>query len=178
MNLPIHLDRDRTMLFLIATALVLALALPAAAGTSGEPAGTSEGAGGDLIVGAVALSRSGSIGEPTAQSDCTAQCQDGSTVTCSGSTCSAVDYSCTAEERGYCEGSASGTKYCPELDLDDCPVTCSIDNTCPDGTYLECEGHTGPFACQGGGDSCYVMCDGADGTYLWCPGHFGERYCG
>jgi hypothetical protein len=110
---------------------------------------------------------SGSIDGPSAQADCTAQCQDGSTVTCSGSSCSADDYDCDTGERGQCTGS-SGTRYCP---VPDCS-TCSVSITCPDGTWLSCSSNEND--CEGFQGLCYVRCDG---IYQFCPGHFGEVFC-
>lgn len=44
---------------------------------------------------------------------CTADCWDGSWVTCSGSQCSAIDSNCPSQ-RGFCWSDAEGTKRCPE----------------------------------------------------------------
>lgn len=87
---------------------------------------------------------------PSAQSLCIAECQDGSTVTCSGSSCNATDASCPTE-RGSCWGSDTGTKYCP-------PCTCSATALCPDGSTV---------SCTGTGDSCF----GIKGCYVSCNDH-------
>jgi hypothetical protein len=142
---------DRATMFVAVTLLLLVFTVPAAAKKD-----------------------SGSIDGPSAQADCTAQCQDGSTVTCSGGSCTADDYDCEDNEQGQCTGS-SGTKYCPALDIDQCPVTCTASRSCPDGTYIQCFGHFGSDACEGGYPLCYVRCDG--GLYQFCPGHFGAVFC-
>lgn len=80
--------------------------------------------------------RGGSIGQPGALSTCTAQCGDGSTVTCSGETCSAHDTNCDIGEDGYCEGTESGRKDCPP---DSCPEQCFT--RCWDGSVVSCEGY-------------------------------------
>lgn len=180
-----QLNVNRSVLFLTAAVMLLAVASAVAAEAPADRscgprvAFLATGGSEDPTSGAVTMARSGSIDGPSAQSDCTAQCQDGTTVTCSGSSCSAVDYSCMGNERGQCTGS-SGTEYCPALDIDQCPVTCTASKTCPDGTYLYCEGHFGTSACEGGADFCYVMCDGGTEylNYQWCPGYFNVKYCG
>lgn len=92
----------------------------------------------------------GSIDGPSAQSVCIAECQDGSTVTCTGSSCNATDASCPAE-RGSCWGSDTGTRYCPVC-------TCSATALCPDGSTV---------SCTGTGDSCF----GIKGCYVSCNDH-------
>jgi len=44
---------------------------------------------------------------------CVAHCWDGSTVTCTGTSCNATDSSCTAVQ-GNCWSNVEGTKYCPQ----------------------------------------------------------------
>lgn len=95
------------------------------------------------------------IGGPGAQSTCIADCQDGSTVTCTGSSCTATDASCPSE-RGSCWGTDTGTRYCPVC-------TCSATATCA---------HASPVSCTGTGDSCFAI-DGCyascNGNLTWCP---------
>ena len=50
---------------------------------------------------------------------CTATCWDGSSRTCTGSSCSAVDSSCPSQQ-GYCWSNAEGYKYCPACPIEDC----------------------------------------------------------
>jgi hypothetical protein len=105
----------------------------------------------------VAADRGGEIGGPGAQSTCIAECQDGSTVTCTGSSCNATDASCPGE-RGSCWGSDTGTRYCPVC-------TCSATVSCPGG---------GNVSCNGTGDTCFgitgcwVSCND---NLTWCNPH-------
>ena len=96
----------------------------------------------------------GEIGNPGEQSVCSAYCWDGSTASCYGTSCSAVDSSCPSQ-RGYCTGSSSGTRYCPA-----CP--CSATASCPGGGSVSCTGTSGCFAIN----NCYASCNG---TLHWCP---------
>lgn len=50
---------------------------------------------------------------------CTATCHDGSSRTCSGTSCSAVDSACP-NQQGYCWSNAEGYKYCPTCPVEDC----------------------------------------------------------
>jgi len=69
---------------------------------------------------------------------CTATCQNGSTVTCTGTSCSAVDANCPTE-RGYCTGTASGTKLCHKCCANTTPCSiyegrsCSSNQPCMEG---------------------------------------------
>lgn len=52
---------------------------------------------------------------------CTADCEDGSTVACSGSSCSAQDQNCANNQQGFCTGDSgqkSCTPACPDCDRD------------------------------------------------------------
>lgn len=101
----------------------------------------------------------GNIGDPSAQGFCVADCWDGTSRDCSGSTCNAVDSSCSTGQSGYCYGSDTGYKYCPT-----CPSsTCSAQATCSDGSTVFCKGTTGDCF---GVNNCYAYCDG---LYDWCP---------
>jgi hypothetical protein len=88
----------------------------------------------------------------------TAQCWDGSTVTCTGTSSSGVDSDCWTGQQGFCWGSSTGTRYCPA-----CPSSCSAFANCPNGNYVFCEGSTSCFAMDG----CWVECDG---WWTACPG--------
>lgn len=55
---------------------------------------------------------------------CTADCENGTTVTCSGSPCSAQDQNCSQNEQGFCT-SDTGQKFCEPL----CP-DCDFDFVC------------------------------------------------
>jgi hypothetical protein len=65
-----------------------------------------------------------------AYANCYAFCWDGSMVSCSGPSCSAVDSSCPAQE-GYCWSSSTGYSYCPALDCGSpyC-TTCGTNSWC------------------------------------------------
>jgi hypothetical protein len=101
-------------------------------------------------------------GLPT-KSTSIAHCNDGSTVTCTGTTTTAVDANCAAGQRGYCTGS-SGTIYCPA-----CPTGggCTATATCSNGSTVSCTsapGYTGCFGLK----NCYADCGGA---LVWCSPH-------
>jgi len=93
----------------------------------------------------------GSVPEPVGvavTSSCTAHCWDGSTVTCSGTTCSAQDSNCVGGGQGQCTGTSSGTILCPS-----CP-TCTT--TCQSGGSVSCRyGSTCTTR-----KNCWAMCDG------------------
>ncbi len=97
----------------------------------------------------------GDIGDPSAQGTCIANCWDGTTRTCGGTTCNVVDSSCSTGQRGYCWGSDTGYNYCP-------PCSCYATASCGTGYSLFCSGTSECF----GIDNCYVYCDG---NYYWCP---------
>jgi len=134
----------------IAILLLLGLATVAVAaepGTSGcqKVPGTTAAQSGFLY-----LAARGGIEGPSSQSLCAAQCQDGSYVTCYGTSCSAVDASCPSQ-RGYCTGTTTGTLYCPIC-------TCSATASCPDGSTV---------SCTGTGNNCFAI----NGCYASCNGH-------
>ena len=92
-----------------------------------------------------------------------ANCWDGSTVTCTGTSSSAVNSNCAAGQRGSCTGTTSGTIYCPV-----CPTGtgCTATAQCANGSSVSC---TGPapgdcFALR----NCYADCGG---PLVWCPNH-------
>jgi len=104
----------------------------------------------------------GSIEDPSQQSSCTANCWDGSTVACSGTSCSAHDSNCSSNFRGYCTGSTTGTRYCPVCPPT-CSAPCSATTICANGVKLRCDGCSGDcFSFY----QCYVYCDG---SYTFCP---------
>lgn len=86
--------------------------------------------------------------------DCTARCQDGSTLTCTGSSCSAVDASCPSES-GYCWGSTTGTRACPAC-TGGC--ICQQGAQCLDDTDCDCNQGLGFCAKEPGGISGTCSC--------------------
>ena len=98
-------------------------------------------------------------GLPT-KSTSTANCWDGSTVTCTGTSSSAVNSNCSAGQRGSCTGTDTGTINCPA-----CPG-CSATAQCSSGSVscTSAPGYTGCFAVR----NCYADCGGA---LVWCPSH-------
>ena len=151
---------------------VASLALPGfaqAADTAPEPepattpqacAPSAAGQLGDALL-PVDQGRNGDpIGGVEEQATCTADCADGSSVTCWGTSCSAYDSNCNTSFRGYCTGTSSGTKYCPSNECQG--PSC--------GAYASCPG-TGPVSCSGTSschelDGCWVICDG---NQTYCP---------
>jgi hypothetical protein len=100
--------------------------------------------------------------EPTGigqASVCIAHCWNGSTQTCTGTSCFAVDSSCPGE-RGYCWSNTEGTKYCPECQsCQGCTASCANAG----GGTVSCTSCTGDYFCV---NNCYAYCDG---VYHWCP---------
>lgn len=95
-----------------------------------------------------------------AQSDCTADCWDGSSVTCDqGTSCSATDSACMAE-RGHCWDNFNGYQYCPEC-VESCP-----EPTCDQLHGQSCKTGT---TCYGWPPSCLTYsCNCWNGTLI-CP---------
>ena len=88
---------------------------------------------------------------PRTASDCTAHCWDGTTRTCSGSSCGANDSSCPSQ-RGNCWSDVEGYKYCPA-----CSSSCSAWTSCSSGSPVFCQGTSGDcFSVY----HCYAYCDG------------------
>lgn len=135
-------------LLILGMATVAVAAAPGATGCQKVP-GTPVVQNGFLF-----LAAGGGIEPPSTQSVCNALCQDGSYVSCYGTSCTAVDASCPSQ-RGYCTGTSTGTRYCPVC-------TCSATASCPDGSTVSCTG-TGStcFAING----CYASCNG---VLHWC----------
>lgn len=108
-----------------------------------------------------------SIDGPGAQATCIAECCDGSTQTCTGSSCFAVDADCDSGERGYCYGTATGTKYCPDCSA---PV-CEPDPPCAEEPHCEslngspCSTFMEERSCSFSDGSCGgCFCDGSNWT--------------
>lgn len=99
----------------------------------------------------------GTIPGPGEQGTCTANCWDGSHVTCYGTSCSEVDSNCSSGQRGYCYGTSTGYLYCPPCQ------GCTATAICNTGS-VSCSGSPGCYAIN----KCYAYCDG---VYHWCPGH-------
>jgi hypothetical protein len=99
-------------------------------------------------------------GLPT-KSTSTANCWDGSTVTCTGTSSSAVNSNCSGGQRGYCTGTDTGTINCPA-----CPG-CSATAVCSNGSTVSCTSAPGYSGCFGL-RNCYADCGGA---LVWCPNH-------
>jgi hypothetical protein len=146
---------------LIGGMLLLTLfAMPALA----EPAGPAP----DVLTaifspdGACALPAASKPGGPPGvgiSSVCTAHCQDGSTRTCTGTSCSAVDWSCPSQS-GYCWSNSEGYKYCP---APSCPQGCTASCANAGGGTVSCTSYTGDYFCVA---NCYAYCDG---NYYFCP---------
>ncbi len=100
----------------------------------------------------------GDVGNPGALGTCVADCWDGSHVTCTGSSCSEVDSSCGAGQRGYCYGTDTGYRYCPVCQ----GGSCHAETTCSGGGSVSCDGGPGCFSVY----HCYAYCDD---QYHLCP---------
>jgi len=145
------------------SALLLALAAPAAAAPAGQqncgPSLAFLGAESPqaLLFGAAPMAKKGdSIPDPGAQSPCSALCGDGSYVTCWGSYCYAYDHNCP--EEGHCYGSSTGTLYCPST----CPSACQDSTYCDvkDGTACSGTPHTSDCTFRSGGCGSCICSDG------------------
>lgn len=141
-------------LFVLAVAPVGAAPAAIADAPTCSPVSTTAPASPDGLL-QPAIATSDGIG---AASDCTADCWDGSSVTCGGSTCSAQDSNCSVGVQGYCED-GSGTTFCPACQ-------CYASTLCPGGgpaNAIDCSGET--YCNEASG--CWVHCDGVT---TWCPG--------
>jgi hypothetical protein len=96
---------------------------------------------------------------PRTESVCTAHCWNGGTVTCTGTSCSAVDSACPGQ-RGSCWSNAEGTKYCPQCQQ---PQGCTASCANAGGGSVSCTSSTGDYFCV---NNCYAYCDG---FYYMCP---------
>lgn len=93
------------------------------------------------------------------KSSCVANCWDGSTVPCSGNTCTATNSSCPGTT-GSC--TADGvTSFCPA-----CPTTtCTVTATCSPSGSVSCTSNNNDCFKV---NKCYAECDG---ILHWCPSH-------
>lgn len=83
---------------------------------------------------------------------CTAECEDGTTVTCSGSSCSAQDQDCSQDQPGYCI-SDTEEKFCAACPSE--PVLCKSEgNKCVDNDDCPPCSNGDPCACLGGTCAC------------------------
>jgi len=96
-----------------------------------------------------------------AQSTCIAYCWDGTTRTCTGSSCSAYDSACP-EEQGRCFGSGTPLTY------KKCP-SCPEQGSCPSPSCLELDGQpcTKPVTCYAEPDCLSEIC-GCYGNMFAC----------
>ena len=92
-------------------------------------------------------------------STCIADCWDGSTVTCAGPSCQAVDSACSSGQRGYCSSTEGGYVYCPAC------ISCSP--SCDDVDGQVCKPHNG---------TCRMLIGGTCHSYT-CPCNNGYRIC-
>jgi hypothetical protein len=68
-------------------------------------------------------------------STCTAQCWDGTTRSCSGTSCTATDSACRAWQQGSCWSNAEGTKKCELCPCNRSPHCADLEGTsCGSGT--------------------------------------------
>lgn len=140
--------------------IVVAAAMAAPAVAAEAPfCGQRASAGGPDLAGAPPPFFTGGLRDPSPAGDCSADCWDGSTVSCSGTSCSAHDSACPGV-RGECWGSSTGTRYCPVCPNSQC------------NAYAVCSG-SGPVTCTGSSpqscqelDYCWVICDW---NYTFCP---------
>ena len=140
------------------------IALPALAAQPTAPQAVTADAPIAAAQSAGACQASAPLGSfPVAElSICIADCSDGSTVTCSGSSCSAVDAACPYGEQGHCWSNTEGTKYCPACPPLPCSPLCSDvegsfcvkdwTTTCYDPALgcrrpLTCACHNGAYIC-------------------------------
>ncbi len=95
----------------------------------------------------------------TPKADCVAHCWNGSTVSCSGASCSAVDSNCSSGQQGSCTADGVTTSCTP------CPASCTVTATCsPSGSVTCTSTNNDCFKVN----KCYVECDG---VFHWCPTH-------
>lgn len=103
-----------------------------------------------VVFGAVAMAKGdGSIDGPGALSDCTADCKNGTSVNCTGSSCSAYDRDCSSGEQGHCTGSDSGIKYCSQA----CQI-CQDPTLCSEKQGSPCSGQNSGSDCTSSVGSC------------------------
>lgn len=121
--------------YLGALILLLVLAAPAAAEKPdhrawGPALAVLNGAGVEVVLFGSTPAKGASIEGPSAQGSCTATCCNGTSfLTCTGSYCEAQDADCSVGIRGYCSGTDTGTKYCPDCSWQMC-TDCSEEPAC------------------------------------------------
>ena len=159
---------SRPIQLLGVAALLLALAAPAAADSPtervwGPTLAVLDGAGAEAVLLGSAPAEGVSADGPSALGTVEADCCDGSTKTCEGSSGHFVDADCENGERGYCYTAEEGTKYCPDCSSPSCTENCSSDPYCQSKHGTSCSGFN--FStCQiwgSGGDCGNCTCDGS-----------------
>jgi hypothetical protein len=93
---------------------------------------------------------------------CTASisCGNGTSVSCTGSSsCQASDRNCASGGWRGSVNCGAGPIYCPP-----CPVVCSLNISCTDGSRIGC---SGTYECNHPVNACFVQCDLND---VLCPG--------
>jgi hypothetical protein len=117
------------------------------------------GCGGTVIPAATPSINEGSV---QAQAWCSAKCSGGTSISCSGSTCQAVDY-----QYVICDGVRTN---CPSP-----PPNCSATFYCESGPTLSCSG----TQCRQLGPLDSKVCGGVecDGVAQYCPPLPGELEC-
>jgi hypothetical protein len=149
----------KAQLILGGVMVLMLSALPALAAPAGEapdPLAAIFAASPDGACALPMASKPGLPGGVGEASTCTAHCQDGSTRTCTGTSCTAVDWSCPLS--GYCWSNSEGYKYCPAAS---CP--CYASTTCSNGSHVSCQGTNNDCYSV---NHCYAYCDG---VYHLCP---------
>jgi len=125
--------------FLVLTTVVLACTLCAGELQSTEPTGEQEPLTSETAPFCLSLSPESVAPAPEiAAASCTVSvdCDDGTTIQCSGASCQGKDRNCSNGERGFvdCDGN---TQYCPVCD---------------------CHNHCEPCASYGQTDDCGLVC--------------------
>lgn len=152
--------------FLTIAALLWVLAAPAAAVEVpadqdwGPTLAVLNGAGVEAVLFNGAPAKGASIGGPNALGTVTADCCDGSTVTCEGSSGHFKDFDCGSGEPGFCE---------TDEERKDCP-DCSWCTSCANEPLCE-EAHGTP--CTSGET---MECSFSDGSCGQCDCFFGDTW--
>lgn len=159
-----------TLLVLGVAALTLTLTAPASAQAPAdrdwEPTlAVLNGAGTEAVLFGPAPARGASIDGPSALGTVTAECCDGSTVTCQGSSGSFQDADCDVGQRGYCSTAEEGTKYCPSCSSPSCVQGCSSAPSCEDLNGTSCFSPGTSTPCSTSDGSC-SSCS-CTSTNLW-----------
>lgn len=144
-------------------ALLWVLAAPAAAAPADPTLAVLNGAGVEAVLFGSAPAEGASVDGPSALGTVTADCCDGSSVTCEGSSGSFQDADCDAGQRGYCSTPEEGTKYCPSCTSPSCSDGCTGAPSCNDLNGTPCFAGT-------------TQCSGPDGTCATCDCTFGGSW--